>query len=110
MEHILINCTPREVRVAIVVDGVLQDLFIERDCARGLVGNVYLGKVVRVLPGMQSAFVDVGLERTAFLHVADIAEAHCEGEKPRPSRRSFTKASPSWCRSQRIPSAPRAPD
>ena len=84
MEHILINCTPREVRVAIVVDGVLQDLFIERDCARGLVGNVYLGKVVRVLPGMQSAFVDVGLERTAFLHVADIAEAHCEGEKPAP--------------------------
>ena len=83
MEHIL-NCTPREVRVAIVVDGVLQDLFIERDCARGLVGNVYLGKVVRVLPGMQSAFVDVGLERTAFLHVADIAEAHREGEKPAP--------------------------
>ena len=84
MEHILINCTPRETRVAIVVDGVLQDLFIERTCARGLVGNVYLGKVVRVLPGMQSAFVDVGLERTAFLHVADIAEAHKEGEKPTP--------------------------
>ena len=84
MEHILINCTPRETRVAIVVDGVLQDLFIERTCARGLVGNVYLGKVVRVLPGMQSAFIDVGLERTAFLHVADIAEAHKEGEKPTP--------------------------
>ena len=84
MEHILINCTPREVRVAIVVDGVLQDLFIERTSARGLVGNVYLGKVVRVLPGMQSAFVDVGLERTAFLHVADIAEAHRDGEKPAP--------------------------
>ena len=79
MEHILINCSPRETRVAIVVDSVLQDLFIERACARGLVGNVYLGKVVRVLPGMQSAFVDVGLERTAFLHVADIFEAHGEG-------------------------------
>ena len=110
MEHILINCTPREVRVAIVVDGVLQDLFIERDCARGLVGNVYLGKVVRVLPGMQSAFVDVGLERTAFLHVADIAEDIGGGRTPDTSRRSFTKASPSWCRSPRIPSAPRAPD
>lgn len=84
MEHILINCSPRETRVAIVVDSVLQDLFIERACARGLVGNVYLGKVVRVLPGMQSAFVDVGLERTAFLHVADIFEAHGEGDKPKP--------------------------
>ena len=77
MEHILINCTPREVRVAIVVDGVLLDLFIERDCARGLVGNVYLGKVVRVLPGMQSAFVDVGLERTAFLRSRVASSSIC---------------------------------
>lgn len=78
MENILINCTPNETRVAIVVDGVLQDLFIERERARGLVGNVYWGKVVRVLPGMQSAFVDVGLERTAFLHVSDMPEAEKE--------------------------------
>ena len=84
MENILINCTPRETRVATVIDGVLQDLFVERAAARGLVCNVYLGKVVRVLPGMQSAFLDIGLERTAFLHVADIAEAHREGEKPLP--------------------------
>lgn len=84
MENILINCTPRETRVATVIDGVLQDLFIERAAARGLVCNVYLGKVVRVLPGMQSAFLDIGLERTAFLHVADIAEAHRDGEKPLP--------------------------
>ncbi len=78
MENILINCTSRETCVAILVDGVLQDLFIERTKARGLVGNVYWGRIVRVLPGMQSAFVDVGLERTAFLHVSDMPEAHQE--------------------------------
>ena len=78
MEDILINYTPRETRAAILSDGILQEILIERAVSRGLVGNVYLGKVVRVLPGMQSAFVDVGLERTAFLHVADIAEAHTE--------------------------------
>lgn len=84
MESILINCTPRETRVATIIDGVLQDLFVERSAARGLVCNIYYGKVVRVLPGMQSAFVDIGLERTAFLHVADIAEAHRDGEKTLP--------------------------
>ena len=72
MEEILINCTPREIRVAILVNGILEDLHIERTASRGLVGNVYMGRIVRVLPGMQSAFVDVGLERTAFLHVHDI--------------------------------------
>ena len=84
MEHILINCSARETRVAVIVESVLRDLFIERASARGLVGNVYLGKVVRVLPGMQSAFVDVGLERTAFLHVADIAEAKTETDALKP--------------------------
>ena len=84
METILVNCTPRETRVATIIDGVLQDLFVERSAARGLVCNIYYGKVVRVLPGMQSAFVDIGLERTAFLHVADIAEAHRDGEKTLP--------------------------
>lgn len=69
IQDILINCSPRETRVAILVDGVLEDLHIERAASRGLVGNVYVGKVLRVLPGMQSAFVDIGLERTAFLHV-----------------------------------------
>ena len=84
MENILLNCSPRETRVATIIDGVLQDLFVERSAARGLVCNIYYGKVVRVLPGMQSAFVDIGLERTAFLHVADIAEAHRDGEKTLP--------------------------
>ncbi|MCW5657581.1 MAG: ribonuclease G [Burkholderiaceae bacterium] len=69
---ILINWTPQETRVAIIENGAVQELHIERALERGLVGNVYLGKVARVLPGMQSAFVDVGLERAAFLHVADL--------------------------------------
>ncbi|HEY3078026.1 MAG TPA: ribonuclease G [Burkholderiales bacterium] len=73
-EEILINVTPRETRVAVVAAGVVQELLIERSSGRGLVGNIYMGRVARVLPGMQSAFIDVGLERAAFLHVADIWE------------------------------------
>jgi ribonuclease G len=72
VQDILINWAPQETRVAIVENGAVQELHIERTLERGLVGNVYLGKVVRVLPGMQSAFVDIGLERAAFLHVADL--------------------------------------
>ena len=71
-ENILINITPQETRVALIFQGAVQELHIERTMSRGLVGNIYLGKVVRVLPGMQSAFIDIGLERAAFLHVADI--------------------------------------
>jgi ribonuclease G len=71
-EEILVNVTPQETRVAIIGGGVLQELLIEREASRGLVGNVYVGKVARVLPGMQSAFVEIGLDRAAFLHVADI--------------------------------------
>ena len=77
-EDLLIHCTAQETRVAIMVDGVLQDLHIERRAQRGLVGNVYKGKVIRVLPGMQSAFVDVGLQRSAFLHIHDIFTARKE--------------------------------
>jgi ribonuclease G len=73
-DEILINVTPRETRVAVVAAGVVQELLIERSSGRGLVGNIYMGRVARVLPGMQSAFIDVGLERAAFLHVADIWE------------------------------------
>ena len=71
-QDIYINWAPQETRVAVVENGAVQELHIERTLERGLVGNVYLGKVVRVLPGMQSAFVDIGLERAAFLHVADL--------------------------------------
>lgn len=74
-EDILINITPQETRVALTLQGAVQELHIERTLSRGLAGNVYLGKVVRVLPGMQSAFIDIGLERAAFLHVADIWDA-----------------------------------
>jgi ribonuclease G len=71
-EEILINFSLLETRVAIMAQGVVQELHIERAASRGLVGNIYLGKVSRILPGMQSAFIEVNLERTAFLHVADI--------------------------------------
>ena len=71
-EELLINITPQETRVAYVENGVLQEVHIERAHRRGLVGNVYKGKVCRVLPGMQAAFLEVGLERTAFLHASDI--------------------------------------
>ena len=73
-EEILINITPQETRVALIQQGAVQELQIERTRQRGIVGNIYLAKVVRVLPGMQSAFIDVGLERTAFMHVADIMQ------------------------------------
>ncbi len=71
-QDILINWSPQETRVAVVETGAVQELHVERALERGLVGNVYLGKVARVLPGMQSAFIDIGLERAAFLHVADL--------------------------------------
>ncbi|MDH5544635.1 MAG: ribonuclease G [Gammaproteobacteria bacterium] len=71
-EEILINITPQETRVAVVENGVLQEIFIERARKRGLVGNIYKGKVCRVLPGMQAAFVEIGLQRAAFLHASDI--------------------------------------
>jgi ribonuclease G len=71
-EEILINVTPQETRVAIVENGVLQEVHIERTRSRGIVGNVYKGRIVRVLPGMQAAFVDIGQEKAAFLHASDI--------------------------------------
>ena len=83
-EEILINVTPQETRVAVMQLGVVQDLHIERGSNRGIVSNVYLGKVMRVLPGMQSAFIDIGLERSAFLHVADIWENSHNGDTAKP--------------------------
>jgi len=71
-EEILINITPQETRVATVENGVLQEVHIERERARGIVGNIYKGRVTRILPGMQAAFVDIGLERAAFLHATDV--------------------------------------
>ncbi|WP_439589496.1 Rne/Rng family ribonuclease [Hydrogenophaga sp.] len=71
-QDILINWSPQETRVAVVEQGAVQEVHLERTLERGLVGNIYLGKVSRVLPGMQSAFIDIGLDRAAFLHVADL--------------------------------------
>jgi len=90
MSHeILINVTPQETRVAMLEQGVIQELHIERSSARGLVGNIYVGRVARVLPGMQSAFVEIGLERAAFLHIADILEhrQNSHGHESRPIER-----------------------
>ena len=71
-EEILINVTPVETRVALVENGMLQEAYIERTSRKGIVGNIYKGKVVRVLPGMEAAFVDIGLERAAFIHASDV--------------------------------------
>ena len=89
-QDILINWSPQETRVAVVESGAVQELHVERSLERGLVGNVYLGRVSRVLPGMQSAFIDIGLERAAFLHVADLMSsvtarhAESDGSTPAP--------------------------
>src|SRR3990172_8245705 len=90
-EDILINVTPQETRVAVMHSGVAQELHIERSASRGLVGNIYMGKVARVLPGMQSAFVEIGLERAAFLHVADIWEERQNGHGSTEPGRSTQK-------------------
>ncbi|MDJ0864076.1 MAG: Rne/Rng family ribonuclease [Gammaproteobacteria bacterium] len=86
--ELLINVTPRETRIALVENGVLQELYLERGGRRGLVGNIYKGRVSRVLPGMQAAFIDIGLERAAFLHVSDIVSA------TRPVRASIGEDAP----------------
>jgi ribonuclease G len=90
-ESILINFAPQETRVAVLAQGVTQELHIERAASRGLVGNLYLGRVSRILPGMQSAFVDIGLERTAFLHVADIWQPRENGEHVRADARLLAR-------------------
>ena len=90
-EEILINVTPRETRVAVVAAGVVQELLVERARGRGLVGNIYMGRVARVLPGMQSAFIEIGLERAAFLHVADIWQNR---EPGRPIEKILAEGSP----------------
>jgi len=78
-EEVLINVTPQETRVAVVENGVLQEVHIERIQGRGIVGNIYKGRVARILPGMQAAFIDIGIERTAFLHAADATRRY-DGE------------------------------
>ncbi|MGB2325550.1 MAG: ribonuclease E/G, partial [Pseudomonadales bacterium] len=74
-EEILINFSPMETRVAVIENGMLQEVHVERNASRGIVGNIYQGKVARVLPGMQAAFVDIGLEKAAFIHAGDIEDS-----------------------------------
>ncbi|MDH4284940.1 MAG: ribonuclease E/G, partial [Gallionellaceae bacterium] len=83
-EEILLNVTPQETRVAVMLQAAVQELHVERGSHVGMVSNIYVGRVKRVLPGMQSAFIDIGLERSAFLHVADIWENRHNGEAPKP--------------------------
>jgi len=96
-EEILINVTPVETRVALVENGMLQEAYIERTSRKGIVGNIYKGKVVRVLPGMEAAFVDIGLERAAFIHASDVitgqsgAEELTEGPKTVPDIRTLLR-------------------
>ena len=80
-EEILVNVTPMETRVAVVDNGATQEIHIERSANRGIVGNIYAGKVVRVLPGMQAAFVEIGAERTSFIHVSDIVSVDSNGRE-----------------------------
>ena len=93
--ELLVNVTPRETRVALIESGALQEIFIERAHRRGLVGNIYKGRVCRVLPGMQAAFVDIGLDRAAFLHASDIADADARQvhDAPAPGTNATTPAS-----------------
>ena len=94
-EEVLVNITPQETRVAVLHAGAVQELLVERAASRGLVGNIYMGRVARVLPGMQSAFVEVGLERAAFLHVADIrGERKSNGEPTRPIEKLLAEGQP----------------
>ena len=78
-EEILINVTALETRVALIENGLLQEIFIERHNHRGHVGDIFYGKVVRVMPGMEAAFVDIGLDKAAFIHASDIAAIDADG-------------------------------
>ena len=82
-EELLINVTPTETRVAVVENGMLQEVYIERTQSRGIVGNIYKGKVIRVLPGMQAAFIDCGLDKAGFIHAGDVTVLNKEGMEER---------------------------
>ncbi len=88
-EEVLINVTQHETRVAMVENGVLQEVAIERTLQRSVVGNIYKGKVCRVLPGMQAAFVEIGFERAAFLHLSDVVNAQSHGDEQASQKQSI---------------------
>ncbi|RYD93684.1 MAG: S1 RNA-binding domain-containing protein, partial [Sphingobacteriales bacterium] len=82
-DEILVNVGPTETRVALIENGVVQEIYIERVKHKGFVGNIYKGKVVRVLPGMQAAFIDIGQEKAGFIHADDIAPLNASGMEER---------------------------
>ena len=84
--EILVNVAPRETRAAVTENGVVQVIYLERTSRRGLVSNLYKGRVSRVLPGMQAAFIEIGMERTAFLHASDIFDPRHEATGIEPLR------------------------
>jgi Rne/Rng family ribonuclease len=112
-EEILINASPSESRVALVDGGMLQEVWLERAGSIGYIGNIFKGQVSRVLPGLQAAFVDIGLERTAFLHAADMARHDVPLVTASPQSHRLQPccglARRSSCRSSRIRWAPREP-
>ena len=102
-KEIIANCGTNETRVAVLEDGELQEIFIEREASRANAGNIYKGRVNRVLPGMQSAFVNIGLERDGFLYVSDVLsniDAYSawlddeseDDDQPRPGKRQSRRA------------------
>ncbi len=93
-DELLINVTPTECRVAAVENGLVQELYLERQGATSYVGNIYMGRVERVLPGMQAAFIDIGLARTAFLHIVDLLPRHPDGDALHDDEDSSLKALP----------------
>ncbi|HRI67729.1 MAG TPA: ribonuclease G, partial [Polyangium sp.] len=108
---LVINVDIRETRVALIENGIIAELHIERDAQKGTLGNIYLGKVSRVLPGMQAAFIDIGLERAAFLHVEDLirpddfdaylAGRHQHGSGPEDDDRSSSSSHEDSARAER---------
>lgn len=107
-ETILVNITPQETRVAVLEENNICELHIERNSEHSLVGNIYLGVVRRVLPGMQSAFIDIGLERAAFLHIVDVLEQRRNPEETQRIEHMLCKGSLFWCRSSKTRSTPKA--
>jgi len=97
-KELIINATDHETRVALVENGTLQELFVERPTGRDIAGNIYKGRVLRVLPGMQAAFVDIGLDQAAFIYVADVVNNYHEFEQlmqtPCEDEQEFAEAEP----------------
>ena len=99
--ELLVNVTPSETRVAYIDGGILQEIHIEREARRGIVGNIYKGRVSRVLPGMQAAFVDIGLDKAAFYmppiscRIPSVSQAKSKSSLPYATFRS-------WCVRGRI--------